>query len=155
MDCYVERGIYLLNNNTKGLDNLNELGIYLANQSNANALQTLKLMILAKENHRLDKEFDINAIKKYTVVEAQEKRRRKETIANNLAKNPSNLGLNLFELVLKNYQVDLHIQPFDSGYTILDFWLRSIAQIEYRYNVLLMIQYLRSNIHCSHYGLVK
>lgn len=133
-NCYVESSIAILNDKTKDLNNLNELGIYLANQYNPNALQTLKLMILAKENYRLDKDFDINAIKKYTVVEALEKRKREENIINNLAKNPSNLGLDLFELIIKNYKVNLHIQPFDSGYTTLDFWIRSLKDIEYKYN---------------------
>ncbi len=133
-NCYVESSIAILNDKTKDLNNLNELGIYLANQYNPNALQTLKLMILAKENYRLDKDFDINAIKKYTVVEALEKRKREENIVNNLAKNPSNLGLDLFELIIKNYKVNLHIQPFDSGYTTLDFWIRSLKDIEYKYN---------------------
>lgn len=133
-NCYVESSIAILNDKTKDLNNLNELGIYLANQYNPNALQTLKLMILAKENYRLDKDFDINAIKKYTVVKALEKRKREENIVNNLAKNPSNLGLDLFELIIKNYKVNLHIQPFDSGYTTLDFWIRSLKDIEYKYN---------------------
>ena len=133
-NCYVESSIAILNDKTKDLNNLNELGIYLANQYNPNALQTLKLIILAKENYRLDKDFDINAIKKYTVVEALEKRKREENIVNNLAKNPSNLGLDLFELIIKNYKVNLHIQPFDSGYTTLDFWIRSLKDIEYKYN---------------------
>ena len=47
MNCYVESGIAILNDTTKDLNNLNELGIYLAKQTDIDALKSLKLLILA------------------------------------------------------------------------------------------------------------
>lgn len=66
MNAYVKSGIDILNDTTKDLKNLNELGIYLAKQTDINALKSLKLLILASENSMLDKDFDINSVKSYT-----------------------------------------------------------------------------------------
>ena len=44
--------------------------------------------------------------------------------------NPQNIGLELMDYILKHYKIDLTVQPYDSGYTIFDFWARSFARIE-------------------------
>ena len=56
MNAYVKSGIDILNDTTKDLKNLNELGIYLAKQTDINALKSLKLLILASENSMLEKD---------------------------------------------------------------------------------------------------
>ena len=66
MNCYVESGIHILNDTTKDLENLNELGIYLARETNVDALKSLKLIVLASETKLLEKSFDINYVKTYT-----------------------------------------------------------------------------------------
>jgi len=130
MNCYVRSGIDILNDTTKDLKNLNELGIYLAKQTDIDALKSLKLLILASENSRLDKDFDINSIKTYTESFGNDVYKRNESVIGNLSRNPQNIGLELMEFILHNYKVNLKIEPFDSGYTIFDFWARSFARIE-------------------------
>ena len=130
MNCYVKSGIAILNDTTKDLKNLNELGIYLAKQTDIDALKSLKLLILASENSMLDKDFDINSVKSYTETFIRDTYKRNESVVGNLSMNPQNIGLELMDYILKNYKIDLTVQPYDSGYTIFDFWARSFARIE-------------------------
>lgn len=130
MNCYVKNGIAILNDTTKDLKNLNELGIYLAKQTDIDALKSLKLLILASENSMLDKDFDINSVKSYTETFMRDTYKRNESVVGNLSMNPQNIGLELMDYILKNYKIDLTVQPYDSGYTIFDFWARSFARIE-------------------------
>lgn len=131
MNCYVESGIHILNDTTKDLENLNELGIYLARGTNVDALKSLKLIVLASETKLLEKSFDINYVKTYTNSFENSIYKRNETVFGNLAVNPQNFGLELADYILHNYKVDLGIEPFTSGYTIFDFFARSFARIEY------------------------
>lgn len=131
MNCYVESGIHILNDTTKDLENLNELGIYLARGTNVDALKSLKLIVLASETKLLEKSFDINYVKTYTHSFENSIYKRNETVFGNLAVNPQNFGLELADYILHNYKVDLGIEPFTSGYTIFDFFARSFARIEY------------------------
>lgn len=130
MNYYVKSGIAILNDTTKDLKNLNELGIYLAKQTDVDALKSLKLLILASENSTLDKDFDIDSVKSYTEIYMHSAYRRNETVAGNLSMNPQNIGLELMDYILRNYKIDLTVQPYDSGYTIFDYWARSFARIE-------------------------
>lgn len=132
MNCYVKIGITILNDTTKDLKNLNELGIYLAKQTDIDALKSLKLLILASENSMLDKDFDINSIKSYTDTETimHVTHKRNESVVGNLSMNPQNIGLELMDYILHNYKVDLTVHPYDNGHTIFDFWARSFARIE-------------------------
>lgn len=130
MNCYVKSGIAILNDTTKDLKNLNKLGIYLAKQTDIDALKSLKLLILASENSMLDKYFDINSVKSYTETFIRDTYKRNESVVGNLSMNPQNIGLELMDYILKNYKIDLTVQPYDSGYTIFDFWARSFARIE-------------------------
>ena len=130
MNCYVKSGIAILNDTTKDLKNLNELGIYLAKQTDIDALKSLKLLILASENSMLDKDFDINSVKSYTETFMRDTYKRNESVVGNLSMNPQNIGLELMDYILKNYKIDLTVQPYNSGYTIFDFWARSFARIE-------------------------
>jgi len=130
MNCYVESGIAILNDTTRNLKNLNELGIYLAKQTNIDALKTLKLLILASENGLLNKSFNINSVKTYTEIFMRDKLKRNETVSFNLSMNPQNFGLEIFEYILKNYRINLDIQPYGSSYTLFDFWIRSFVRIE-------------------------
>ena len=130
MNAYVESGISILNDTTKDLKNLNELGIYLAKQTDIDALKSLKLLILASENSLLDKEFDINSIKSYTETIMRNTYKRNETVIGNLSMNPQNIALELMDYILHNYKVDLTVQPYDSGYTVFDFWVLSLVRIE-------------------------
>ena len=130
MNCYVKSGIAILNDTTKDLKNLNELGIYLAKQTDIDALKSLKLLILASENSMLDKDFDINSVKSYTETFIRDTYKRNESVVGNLSMNPQNIGLELMDYILKNYKIDLTVQPYDSGYTIFDFWVRSLVRIE-------------------------
>lgn len=131
MNCYVESGIHILNDTTKDLENLNELGIYLARETNVDALKSLKLIVLASETKLLEKSFDINYVKTYTNSFENSIYKRNETVFGNLAVNPQNFGLELADYILHNYKVDLGIEPFTSGYTIFDFFARSFSRIEY------------------------
>ena len=130
MNCYVKNGIAILNDTTKDLKNLNNLGIYLAKQTDIDALKSVKLLILASENSMLDKDFDINSVKSYTETFMRDTYKRNESVVGNLSMNPQNIGLELMDYILKNYKIDLTVQPYDSGYTIFDFWARSFARIE-------------------------
>lgn len=130
MNCYVKSGIDILNYTTKNLKNLNELGIYLAKQTDVEALKALKLLILASENFKLDKDFDINSVKSSTKTILCDTCKINESVVGNLSKNPQNIGLELMDYILKNYAIDLNIQPYDSGYTIFDSWALSFARIE-------------------------
>lgn len=130
MNYYVKSGIAILNDTTKDLKNLNKLGIYLAKQTDIDALKSLKLLILASENSMLDKDFDINSVKSYTETFMRDTYKRNESVVGNLSMNPQNIGLELMDYILKNYKIDLTVQPYDSGYTIFDFWARSFARIE-------------------------
>lgn len=130
MNCYVKSGIAILNDTTKDLKNLNELGIYLAKQTNIDALKSLKLLILASKNKKLDKDFNINSIKTYTKNVRKDTYKKNESIIGNLSMNPQNIGLELMDYILHNYKVDLTIEPYNSGYTIFDFWIRSFDRIE-------------------------
>lgn len=131
MNCYVRSGISILNDTTKDLKNLNELGIYLAKQTNVDALKSLKLIILASKANVMDKDFDINSVNSYTETFRKETHKKNETIFSNLSFNPQNFGLELMDYILHNYKVDLNVEPFDSGYTVVDFFVRSFARIEY------------------------
>jgi len=130
INYYVRSGIDILNDTTKDLQKLDELGIYLAKQTNVNALKSLKLLILASANSLLDKDFDIDSVKSYTKTFMGESYPRNESIIGNLSMNPQHIGLELMEYILANYEVDLSVQPYDSGYGIVDLWLRSFVRIE-------------------------
>lgn len=80
----------------------------------------------------LDKDFNINinSIKTYTETIIRDTYKRNESLIGNLSMNPQNIGLELMDYILHNYEVDLTVQPYDSGYTIFDFWARSFARIE-------------------------
>ncbi len=132
--CYTICALKILNDKTNDLTNLNELGIYLAKETNPNALKTLKLIILASENKKLNKEFEIDSVKSYKETILNDVYKRQETITNNLSINPQQLGLELMEFIIHNYPVNLHLTPYNSDYSLLDFWLRSFENIEYSYD---------------------
>lgn len=130
MENYTKNGIRILNDVTKDLDNLNELGIYLAKQIEPDAIKTLKLLVLASEDKKLDKPFDINSVKTYKEKKSYGYYKYNETVFSNLSMNPQYFSLELMEFILHNYEVDLNIKPFDS-YPLFDFWLSSFNRIEY------------------------
>lgn len=131
MNAYVESGISILNDTTKDLKNLNELGIYLAKQTDIDALKSLKLLILASRCRMLDKDFDVNGTKSYVESFLKEECKKNESIIGNLSVNPQNIALEIMDYVLHNYQVNLSLEPFSNGYTIVDYFIRSLARIEY------------------------
>ena len=132
MQFYVENSINILNDVTEKLNNLNSLGIYLSNQTDFNALKTLKLIILASEAKKLNKQFDINFIST-TTENNYSNYKSKETIFTNLALNPQNFALELVEYIIKNYPVDLSFQCWGI-YNILE------------YNMLLKIYFIKDMI---------
>ena len=109
MNWYVTSGIKILNDTTKDLNNLNELGIYLSKQTNIEALHTLKLIILASADLRLDKKLSINYTKTFDETYGKDVYKRKESIIGNLSTNPQNIGLDLMGLIIRNYKVKLII----------------------------------------------
>lgn len=131
MRDYTRSGIAILNDVTKELSNLNELGIYLAKQTDVDALKSLKLLVLASESHKLKKTFGINSVKTYTEEFRGDEFKRNESIIGNLSTNPQNFGLELMEFIVRNYKVDLNVEPYDSKFTIFDFWIRSFERIEF------------------------
>ncbi len=159
MDYYVNYGIEILNDTTKSLKNLNELGIYLSKQIDIQALKSLKLMILASSTSLLEKSLDIHAIKVRREVLSHmnlednigydKKRRRtiiydfiekRESMIGNLAMNPQNFALALLEFLLHTRKIDfmMHpkiVQPLletseNDSYTIFDLWVSSFTRIE-------------------------
>ena len=60
MSIITENGIDTLNYVTKDLDNLDDLGIYLAKETDINALKILKFIILVGRCNYLKKDFNIN-----------------------------------------------------------------------------------------------
>ena len=128
MSIIIENGIDILNEVTKDLDNLDDLGIYLSKETDINALKILKFMVLVARNNYLDKDFNINK-EKTTTDEYNLK--RKENVITNLSTNPQYFALELMENVIHNEKVDLSIEPFNNGYTSFDFWVRSFNRIEY------------------------
>ena len=131
MNCYVRSGIDILKETTKELENLNELGIYLAKQTDTNAIKSLKLLILATKTNLLNKEFDINSVKSYTQTFMDGTYKKNESVIGNLSVNPQNIALELMDYILQNFQVDLTLEPHANSYTIFDYWVRSFARIEY------------------------
>lgn len=133
MKYYVRSGIDILNDVTEDLSNLNKLGIYLAKQTDINALKTLKLLILASTNKKLNKPFDISSINTFTYLKENVTgidHKRKENIASNLSLNPQNFALELMEYIVKNYPIDLDFKCYGI-YSILDMWNRSFQRMEY------------------------
>ena len=114
---------------TKNYKELNHLGVYLAKQTDVNALKTLKLLILSFEANLLDKPFDINTVVSYAKEFYNEKRYYNDTIIGNLAMNSHNYALELLEFIIANFNVDLSVKP-DGIYTIFDIWMRSFVKIE-------------------------
>ncbi len=131
MQNCVRSGIEILNDVTENLENLNNLGIYLAKQTDINALKTLKLLILASEIKRLDKPFNIHAHN--TCLEFIErngiKHTQKENVVGNLSLNPQNFALELMDYIIKNYPVNLNFECFGI-YSILDVWNRSFIRMD-------------------------
>mgnify|MGYP003313488433 CR=1 FL=1 len=133
MQDYVKSSIAILNDTTKELNNLNQLGIYLSKQININALKTLKLIILASETNKLNKPFDINYVGTYIEsidIKTSEVYKQKENIAGNLAMNPQNFALELFEYIIKNYHINLNFKCYGI-YSIFDVWNNSLRRMEY------------------------
>ncbi len=135
MNWYVTSGIKILNDTTKDLNNLNELGIYLSKQTNIEALHTLKLIILASADLRLDKKLSINYTKTFDETYGKDVYKRKESIIGNLSTNPQNIGLDLMGLIIRNYKVKLNHSPYNNGYTIFDKWVHSLNKIEDNSNI--------------------
>lgn len=132
MQDYVRSGISILNDVTKDLPNLNNLGIYLSKQTDINALKTLKLLILANETERIDKPFDINSTNTYTYLKEAStgiEHKQKENVVGNLSLNPQNFALELMDYIIKNYPVDLGFECYGI-YSILDNWKRSLLRME-------------------------
>lgn len=133
MQDYVRNGIDILNDVTVNLSDLNKLGIYLAKQTDINALKTLKLLILASTDKRLYKTFDINSINTFTYLKENVtgiEHKQKENIVSNLSLNPQNFALELMEYIVKNYPIDLDFKCYGI-YSILDMWNRSFQRMEY------------------------
>lgn len=129
MNSVVKNRIEWLNISTKPLNNLDELGIYLSKQTNIEALKTLKLLILANEANYLEKPFNINAVKK--ICEKYENNNiMNESVIGNLSMNPQNYGLELMGFIINNFKVDFNLEPYDSGFTIFDLFIRSFSLIE-------------------------
>ena len=130
MDIDTRNGINAINNNTGCLDNLNELGLYLSKETSPEAINTLKLMILASGASKLDKELDINKVKKYTVEKWYGDVIQRENIVGNLSFNPSNVAIELLETLIQNYKVNMNIIPYGSGYPYFTYFARSFSWIE-------------------------
>ena len=129
MNLYVKSGIAILNDTTKNLKDLNELGIYLSKQTNIDALKSLKLLILASESSRLNKDLDINHIKSYPETLYHDTYTRNESIVGNLSMNPQNLALDLMDYILHHYKVDLTVHPYGKGSTIFALWAGAFVGI--------------------------
>lgn len=133
MQNYVRSGVAILNDITKNLKNLNNLGIYLSKQTDINALKTLKLLILASETKRLNKPFDINATNTYIYLKEELTgivHEQKENIVGNLSLNPQNFALELMEYVIKNYPVNSEFECYGI-YSFLEVWNRSFKRMEF------------------------
>lgn len=133
MQNYVRSGVAILNDITKDLKNLNNLGIYLSRQTDINALKTLKLLILASQTKRLNKPFDINATNIYIYLKEELtgiEHKRKENVVGNLSLNPQNFALELMEYVIKNYPVNLKFECYGI-YSFLDVWNRSFKRMDF------------------------
>ena len=130
MDNYTRMGIDSINRNTESLDNLNEIGLYLSKEASPEAINTLKLMILANGAGKLDKELDINKVKKYSIEKWYGDVVRRENIIGNLSFNPSNVAIELVETLVQNYKVNLNVIPYGSGYPYFTYFVRSLSWIE-------------------------
>ena len=136
MQDYVRSSIKLLNDKTKELNNLNELGIYLSKQVDSSSLQILKLIILASETKKLNKKFDINHI----IPTPEEVYTKQQNIAGNLSMNPQRIALDLFEYISKNYPIDWNFKCYGI-YSIFDLWLISFERMGYDVNDLFYQRY--------------
>ena len=130
MDNYTRMGIDSINKNTESLDNLNEIGLYLSKESSPEAINSLKLMILASGAKKLDKELDINKVKKYSIEKWYGDVIRRENIIGNLSFNPSNVAIELMETLVQNYKVKLNVIPYGTGYSYFTYFVRSLSWIE-------------------------
>lgn len=122
--------IRLLNNQTEKLESLNEIGIYLAGETDINALKTLKLMILASTTGELVTPLAIDAVKTSPIKIHNTYFQKNESIASNLATNPQYFSLELLEFILKNYQINLNLHPINNGSTMIEYWINSFTRIE-------------------------
>lgn len=135
MQKSTRNAIIILNGITTSLDNLNKLGIYLAKQNNIDALQVLKLLILASETKKISKPFDINSENKYMYFnpESRVEQIRKENIIDNLSVNPHFFALELMGYIIKNYPINLNFEPYytDNSCTIFNNWIHSFIATGY------------------------
>lgn len=104
MEQIVQICVGSLVKSTSNLKNLNGLSIYLAKDTNPTSLNILKLILLLyKTNIANNMKLDINAVREITINE----QKVQESIASSLMNNPQNYALEILELLVKYYDVDL------------------------------------------------
>lgn len=121
----VKNAITIFNNVTKDLKNYNKLGVYLAEERDIDALKTLKLLLLLDKSGKLLKEVDVNFLCSYIYRGVQQK----ENIVSCLAINPQNYALEIFDYIVKNYDVKYNF-TYLTGESIIDLWLNSFINID-------------------------
>lgn len=124
MNTYTRIGIAKIDEVTKTLPDLNKLNLFLSNQTDANALKILKLIILSSESHLLEKTFDIN----YSITSNNIYVPNKSIIGN-LSKNTQYLALDLMDLLIQYYNCNLNLKITNSEH-IFDKWINSFTEIE-------------------------
>lgn len=130
MDDYTRMGLTAFKRNVEDLNNLNELGLYLAKETEPEAINTLKLMILANGAGYLAKKFDINKIKKYKENKWYGDIDKRENIIGELSFNPQNVANELIETLMQNYNVNMNVVPYGTGCSYFTLWIRSMVRIE-------------------------
>jgi len=126
-----ELGCRNLKKITENLVDLNELSLFLSKQVSFESLKTLQLMLVNERQDRLEKELDVNYQRVSIKTDGHNiEHLRCETLAGNLSVNPQRLGFDLYQLLVRNYKVDLSVEPYDSSYSINDFFIRSFYGID-------------------------
>ena len=111
---------------TSSLKDLNGLSIYLAKDTNPTALNILKLILLLYKTNLANKmKLNINATKESII----EDHKVQESIASSLMANPQNYALEILELLVKYYDVDLTNPRISSKSSFFNFAV-SMLKIE-------------------------
>ena len=134
-----------MNNNTESCINLinridekkyYDLALSLSAKSESYALENLRLIMLLNDAEQLKKQFDICEVSKTFKKDEYEDKliTLYESVPGNLVFNQHGYAFALLLELAKNHPVDWDLKPCNSYMSILDFYLRSMTNINYPYD---------------------
>lgn len=94
-----------INNTTKEITDLTNLGLYLAQYQNEKALKILYWLVIAIQNEWIEKEMNFNKPKKI-------RNNLHATIASRLIENPLYISKEIFDYIAKTNKIDFNFRPY-------------------------------------------